>query len=253
MTTYDDQFIRSQKQPEKATEKAINYLCDLARGRDHEAAVSALPPVWQEQFHAIVANPQGTYAKSDVSKFIDLLKACDKIGNSSRPVPGSAVAANPPTEDGIYMRPNAKVPDMPTFYKVYWNRENTRLLAKEIVLICDATEDSPAISELVYRGQAYRFVTAEMKYNPTLEEAIAFGPKYGRCSQCGRNLNDELSVQLGIGPVCGDRDFGDAFKVMKKMAKAQLAGQAADGDVQQMSKEEMLAELAKIDEEIASV
>ena len=251
MTTYDDQFIRSQKQPEKATEKAINYLCDLARGRDHEAAVSALPPVWQEQFHAIVANPHGTYAKSDVSKFIDLLKECDKIGNSSRPVPGSAVAANPPTEDGIYMRPNFKVP--PTFYKVYWNRENTRLLAKEIVLICDATEDSPAISELVYRGQAYRFVTAEMKYNPTLEEAIAFGPKYGRCSQCGRNLNDELSVQLGIGPVCGDRDFGDAFKVMKKMAKAQLAGQAADGDVQQMSKEEMLAELAKIDEEIASV
>ena len=245
---YDDQFMKAHQKPQQATEKAVGYMCDLARDRDHEAAISALPPVWQETFHAIVANPDGKWAKDDVSKFIDLLKSCDRVGRMSKPIPGSAVASNPPVEDGIYHRAGK-------FYKVYWNRENTRLLAKEIVLIHDSYEAEdgtrvPAVSELVYRGQAYRFVTADEKYNPTLEEAIAFGPKYGRCSQCGRNLNDELSVQLGIGPVCGQRDFGDAFKVMKKMAQATLDGKEASADVQKMSKDEIQAELAKLEAEL---
>ena len=88
---YDDQFMKAHQKPEPATDKAKGYLADLARDRDHEAAISALPPVWQEQFHAFVANPDATYAKSDISKFIDLLKSCDRIGKMTKaPIPGSA-------------------------------------------------------------------------------------------------------------------------------------------------------------------
>lgn len=129
---------------------------------------------------------------------------------------------NPPSVDGIYAK-GAK------FYKVYWNNERNRLLAKEIVLISEAESPSeqwpdgkPAVSELVYRGVAERFVTADDIYQPTLEEALAFGPTYGRCGLCGRPLNDEVSVKLGIGPVCGGREFGDKFKTMHKIAKAEL-------------------------------
>lgn len=121
-------------------------------------------------------------------------------------------AKNPPIVDGIYMKGDR-------FYKVYWNNDGNRLLAKEIVLI----SVDPAVSELVYRGMAERFVTADDVYKPTLEEALAFGPKYGRCGICGRPLNDEISVKLGIGPVCGGREFGDNFKTMHKIAKAELA------------------------------
>lgn len=243
----DTEFMMAGQKPRQATESAINYFVDLYKGRDHEDKVSQLPPVWQETFHAIAANPQGTWAASDVSKFIDLLKTCDKIGPASKPIRGSAVAANPPTVDGIY-RKNGK------YFKVYWSRDDKRLLAKEIVLLkeaglrcsvpeCDLTPEQseaqayhdhevcdfiekPAVSELVYKGAAYRFVTADDRYEPTLEEALAFGPTYGRCGLCGRNLNDELSVKLGIGPVCGGREFGQRFKIMKKIAEADLAGQA---------------------------
>ena len=65
-------------------------------------------------------------------------------------------------------------------------------------------------------------------------------------------MPDELSVQLGIGPVCGARDFGDAFKVMKKMAQAKLAGEPVEQvqNLDTMSDEDMKAELAKLEQEL---
>jgi hypothetical protein len=38
-----------------------------------------------------------------------------------------------------------------------------------------------------------------------LQLAKAFGHESGSCSVCGRTLNDPLSVQMGIGPVCAKR------------------------------------------------
>lgn len=37
--------------------------------------------------------------------------------------------------------------------------------------------------------------------------AIAFGKKFGKCSACGRDLTDAVSVANGIGPICAER-FG---------------------------------------------
>jgi len=287
---YDDQFIKKHQKPAEASEKAYNFFMDLYRDRDWEAKVSELPPAWQEVFHFIAKSDHRIengvvygIAKADVSKFIDLMKTCNRIAKMTKaPIPGSAQAANPPTEDGIYCKkqPNSSILNsgyQPKFYKVYWNRERTQLLAKEIVLISEAWDEfpgeddeygsypvhHPAISELQYRGAAYRFVTADDIYNPTLEEAIAFGPKYGRCAICGRNLNDELSVALSIGPVCGGRQFGNSFKVMKKMAEARIKeGKQVKGselldaidldeevqpDIDSMSVEEMLTRLAELE------
>lgn len=37
--------------------------------------------------------------------------------------------------------------------------------------------------------------------------AIAYGKRFGSCSACGRELSNEESINLGIGPVCAER-FG---------------------------------------------
>lgn len=54
------------------------------------------------------------------------------------------------------------------------------------------------------------------------EEAKEFGALYGTCVRCGRTLTDELSVALGIGPVCGKREFGEPFKAIVKAAKLEI-------------------------------
>jgi hypothetical protein len=39
----------------------------------------------------------------------------------------------------------------------------------------------------------------------TVEEAAAFGQRTGQCCVCGRTLENDLSVKLGIGPICRRR------------------------------------------------
>lgn len=272
----DADLIREAQAPRKASDKALKYMRGLYQSREWTEKVQALPEIWQSLFHEMASNPSRDYASSDCSKFIDLLLTCDIKSDRPTPggvraVPGSAEAANPPVTDGIYRKAaHPRAGGDPKFYKVYWNREGNRLLAKEIVLLRESwTEHHPdgtesrhaAMSELVYKGAAHRFVTADDLYEPTLEEAIAFGPRYGRCALCGRVLNNEVSVALSIGPVCGGRKFGEEFKVYAKMAQAKLKGEdmiidedgrktLEDEDLDKMTPEELRARLAELKEEL---
>lgn len=47
------------------------------------------------------------------------------------------------------------------------------------------------------KGLVYHLV-----HRMTIEEAEAFGIKYGFCCHCGRMLTNPESVKLGIGPIC---------------------------------------------------
>ena len=58
----------------------------------------------------------------------------------------------------------------------------------------------------------------------TLQEAADFGHIYGSCCICSRELTDELSIALGIGPVCGKREFGGEFTTIMKAKKEELKG-----------------------------
>ena len=40
------------------------------------------------------------------------------------------------------------------------------------------------------------------------ESAVAFGKTFGSCSCCGRTLTNDLSIELGIGPICRSKFFG---------------------------------------------
>ena len=57
----------------------------------------------------------------------------------------------------------------------------------------------------------------------TLEQAREFGALYGTCCVCGRTLTNELSIHLGIGPKCGDREFGGEFKFLLERAKLEVS------------------------------
>jgi len=146
-------------------------------------------------------------AQGDASKFIEQLKLCPRRGSK----PGESGEV---TEDGIY-RTNGKI------FKVYWNREQTRLLAKELVIIDrgDPSKRIPAKVRFDYVGLASRFVRPgdKMPY----EEAKDFGALYGICVY-GHPLTDEVSIHLGIGPVCGARQFGGDFEFMVDQARLEL-------------------------------
>lgn len=43
------------------------------------------------------------------------------------------------------------------------------------------------------------------EHRMTLDEAKAFGALYGTCCVCGRTLTNEVSIEAGIGPICGGR------------------------------------------------
>lgn len=211
-----------------ATGPTLKYLNDLINEKNWEAMVEELPSVWRELFMRVVAgfavlssdrmepatlnvfftvNEAPTLAQSDASKFITALQKCGKRGDKQS---GSGEV----TEDGIY-RSNGKI------YKVYWNREQTRLLAKELVIIDrgDAEKRIPAKVRFDYVGLAARFVKPgdKMPY----EEAKDFGALYGICVY-GHPLTDEVSIHLGIGPICGARQFGGDFEFMVDQARLDL-------------------------------
>lgn len=60
------------------------------------------------------------------------------------------------------------------------------------------------------------------EHRMTYEQAKEFGMLYGTCCRCGRTLTDELSIALGIGPKCGDREFGGSFKQIVKNVRLEI-------------------------------
>lgn len=85
-----------------------------------------------------------------------------------------------------------------------------------------------------WRGGRLTKVTVSFEYAPgifnklseddrlSLEEAREFGALYGTCCVCGRLLTNELSIALGIGPVCGSREFGGDFQFQIDKAKLEV-------------------------------
>lgn len=58
--------------------------------------------------------------------------------------------------------------------------------------------------------------------------ATRYGHEIGSCSNCGRRLTNRVSRELGIGPICGGRIFGDEFSA--EVAEAREAIEARDED-----------------------
>jgi hypothetical protein len=168
-----------QSQPRFASPKQIAFLTTLVRERDQSVIAGGPLTDEGETFSMLDAN--------SASQMITALLALPKKG--------AAVAAAP-LEVGMYRN------DAGEIFKVQESATGNRY-AKKLVPIGGQrlTESDDSVRfEFEYAPGAIKSLTAAQRL--TLDEAKAFGIKYGVCCVCNRTLKDAKSVALGIGPVC---------------------------------------------------
>lgn len=79
-------------------------------------------------------------------------------------------------------------------YRVQRSRESGNLYAKKL----DSTTQ-----KFAYAPGAMRSIVATDRM--TIEAAKSYGREFGVCCVCARELSNPVSVEAGIGPVCGSR------------------------------------------------
>lgn len=225
-----------------ASPKQLKWLRDLLE-RDY----SAFPEDWRkvcdrlnemfgkladEGYEAeslnvwISANDGNPLTHNDFQKLLPKLQACPKVKqpSSAAPQSGSPIA----TTDGMYKKGD-------TFYKLRFTKAGKlwahrlvflltpeQLKAKQEADIANGVEDKTSYVKFKFAGGPGQLgIREDMKLSH--EDAKAFGVLYGMCVNCGRLLTNEVSIHLGIGPVCGGRQFGGEFKFMIKEAELAVA------------------------------
>lgn len=213
-----------------ASERSLKFMCDLVLSRDVAGMLPSMPTAWvallQDMMQTLhdhgpyAVHGMSKYAQSDVSTFIDQLKKQPvlKLGPKQN--------TNVELQDGIYKHHTGHI------YKLYHTQKGIQV-AKRLLTrtkpcydCVDGTCDLPAghicyEAEWKYEGKApLAFIKPESRFN--LEQAMEFGAIYGECALCGRELTNELSIALGIGPVCGNREFGGEFTFILKAKKSEM-------------------------------
>lgn len=136
------------------------------------------------------------------SAIIDHLKSMPFRGNP-----------DPVKEIGIYRNSAGEI------YKVNLSKNTNRLYA--IILYKNGDGTYSWEYDQTPKGAIHKLHSAD-KLVMSLEEAREFGAMYNYCGICGRILNNSISVKLGIGPVCGNREYGEEFKILEKEVKVLL-------------------------------
>ncbi len=141
------------------------------------------------------AAPTGDLSRTAASQVIEQLLAAPR---PTVTVPTMTAV----TEPGMYRAADG------TIHKVQRSKQDpTRLYAKRLVQITGQRlrdADAEVVQwEFQYAPGAIRTLQASQLLS--LEEAKAFGIRYGICCVCGAFLKDATSVSEGIGPVCAKR------------------------------------------------
>lgn len=223
-----------------ASGKQLKWLKSLLLERSWDN----VPADWQwrlveilDAFKACDENGYGPESVNNVLEFSNLkvvtMTSFDKLLAYLKDAPAKPVAAQEGNDvvfaaiavtDGMFKHGD-------TFYKLKFTKAG-KLWAHRLVMLM-TSEEAKAAAALGDKRKAAKFVfagspaglkiTEDMKL--TYEDAKAFGALYSTCCECGRLLTNDLSVYLGIGPVCGGREFGGEFKFM--IDEAKLAVKAA--------------------------
>lgn len=208
-----------------ATGPTLKFLSDLIMERDATEMLKTMPPAWANLFKLVaeyvgiaavngnepqainvllVADGHAPLIQSDASKFITgLLEANHKTSQRRKPA----------TEAGMYRHDG-------DIYKVQRAVHGSgKLYAKKLV-VHDTNSESATVN-FEYAPGIFKELSADDRLS--LEDAREFGALYGTCCVCGRLLTQELSIALGIGPVCGSREFGGDFKFLVDKMKLEMA------------------------------
>lgn len=79
-------------------------------------------------------------------------------------------------------------------------------------------------------SKAQQDIAAKILADGVRKCAIRYGLEIGECSNCGRRLTNRISRELGIGPVCGGRMFGETWSAEVKQARAEIVARGDDPD-----------------------
>lgn len=205
----------------KASGAQLEYIRGLIRGKD----LSSLSARQQNYLRGLtelqLTEATTTFTRNDASRIITPLKQLpwlprEQQGAQTPKMPGPFVPAGRYAVDSnegelrFYQVWRPKGEDHERVYRVY---------------VLHGPDSSPvhrnaeaAIIQKIYGedGKGIR------------EAAIRFGNEIGACSNCGRRLTNRISRELGIGPVCGGRMFGDDFKYEIQDAKSRLRDRGLD-------------------------
>jgi hypothetical protein len=257
--------IIKKEAPNTASEKSLAYFRSLISKKDITEMVKGMSDQWLVLMNKLTEDVHNygehevclrkKYAQTDVSRFItELLKCpkqqairlpnpeteahdmvCGPVGefnfgyNQYLPLP----EVKQPLEDGMY-----RLKSTGTIYKVYHTVHGANMqVAKRLVVTQQGTltksgaNDGPleVSVKFKYEGRAPLY-NLTPKDKLTMQEAKEFGALYGTCCICGRTLTNELSIHIGIGPVCGQREFGGEFEFLIQQAKIKLNPEAGSYD-----------------------
>lgn len=137
-----------------------------------------------------------------------------------------------PMSDSVVEKQNRDKPNVPAgryavdndegelrFYRVYISKSG---FIKVYVL------HGPDASEVPFR--AAMGILRKIEKDGVEKAAIRYGTEIGACSNCGRRLTNRISRELGIGPVCGGRMFGDMFVTKVADAREAILARGEDPD-----------------------
>jgi hypothetical protein len=143
-----------------------------------------------------------TMTKSQASQAIDFLltqptkpRAAAAAGDATQQ--GTTTTRPPVTEMGMYRDADGII------YKVQESQTTGNLYAKALTAIKGQRlneQDEIVRWEFAYAPGAMRTLSADDRLS--IDDAKAFGIRYGVCCVCGRTLSDAKSVAAGIGPIC---------------------------------------------------
>lgn len=94
-------------------------------------------------------------------------------------------------------------------------------------------QHGPSESEVPFSVAGYEAILGAIVDAGPAEAMRRYGFEIGHCGSCGTRLTNRISRELGIGPVCGGRMFGEGFKGRVKEARAAIVerGENPDEDV----------------------
>ena len=193
-----------------ATEPQRKFVLDLIEKKE-------LASAWKKII-AEKADGEAGLGFREASQIIDSLKKLSDLDKAKQPYP----FVKPTPEElpaGRYAITDEN--NELKFYQVWRGSRNPDIIKVYI-------QHGPDDSEIPFRSAMV--VCKRIVNEGPLVCAQRYGREIGSCYRCGLRLTNRVNRQLGIGPICGNRDFGDEFKRLESVARAEIIRAGHDPD-----------------------
>jgi len=207
--------LRSEKPPEElpawtqhpATKPQIAYIKGLVEDRE-------VPEAWLLKIKEMT---EAGLKKGDAGNIIKALKARPfKPDADDRSINKPTIENVPP---GRYAVQTGQDANDISYYRVKEVGQDTKY---RIIL------QIAGPSEHLLKGQEAKDAIKSIIRFGLGDAAVMYGKTIGRCSQCNTRITNRLSRELGIGPICGGRVYGEGWERRVNSARSALQARGLD-------------------------